>query len=144
MCSTLYAAEKRGTMRRIILEQSVAHDVLRNKQRNDTNHCRSPVQHFTVRLEDGKLSALVKVVLRKLRRDGTQRRDGDGERKQREVLRVDDVRRDARNHLGREDQLEGFLLGDDFTRDGGDEADHSRATVDELRGFPVVSNVFTS
>ena len=144
MCSTLYAPEKHGTMRRVILEQSVAHDVLRNKQRNDTNHRRSPVQHFTVRLEDGKLSALVKVVLRKLRRDGAQRRDGDGERKQREVLRVDDVRRDARNHLGREDQLEGFLLGDDFTGDGGDEADHSRATVDELRGFAVVSNVFTS
>ena len=70
MCSTLYDAEKHVTMQRIILEQSVAHDVLRNKQRNDTNHCRSPVQHFTVRLEDGKLSALVKVVLRKLRRDG--------------------------------------------------------------------------
>jgi hypothetical protein len=113
----------------------VAHKVLRNEQRNDANHRRSPVQHFTVRLEDGKLSALVKVVLRKLRRDGAQSRDGDDERHQREVLRVDDVRRDARNHLRREEQLEGFFLRDDFTGDGGDEADHSRASVDELRGF---------
>lgn len=119
-------------------KQSVAHKVLRNEQRNDANHRRSPVQHFTVRLEDGKLSALVKVVLRKLRRDGAQSRDGDDERHQREVLRVDDVRRDARNHLRREEQLEGFFLRDDFTGDGGDEADHSRASVDELRGFPVV------
>jgi len=120
------------------LKQSVAHKVLRNEQRNDANHRRSPVQHFTVRLEDGKLSALVKVVLRKLRRDGAQSRDGDDKRHQREVLRVDDVRRDARNHLRREEQLEGFFLRDNFASDGGDEANHSRAAVDELRRFPVV------